>query len=310
MALTPDDVLKKSFAATQFRRGYDEREVDDFLDEVVSELRDLIAERDDYKRKYEESVRSKGQAPAGGKGRRSSGGSSDEVNRLKAELAAATKRADEASRRADRAEQGSAGSPDAALVAAREDAAAARAEAASVRDELAAAEQSLAQARSELAKAQAAAPATTTDTASGAAGLIELAQRLHDEHVARGVAEQERLLNEGRTEREALISEGTRKRDELVGAAQQRHDQLITEGQQRHKKLIADGTAQHETLIAEATKQRDGILEGLAGEKATLEQAVASLRSFEAAYRESITTFLKAQLMDVESVDLSPREGH
>ena len=41
MALTPEDVLDKNFTATQFRRGYDEQEVDDFLDEVVVELRRL-----------------------------------------------------------------------------------------------------------------------------------------------------------------------------------------------------------------------------------------------------------------------------
>ena len=29
MALTPEDVLNKTFTQTQFRRGYDEREVDD-----------------------------------------------------------------------------------------------------------------------------------------------------------------------------------------------------------------------------------------------------------------------------------------
>ena len=32
MAFTPEDVLNKHFTATQFRRGYDEQEVDDFLD--------------------------------------------------------------------------------------------------------------------------------------------------------------------------------------------------------------------------------------------------------------------------------------
>ena len=31
MALSPEDVLNKTFTTTQFRRGYDEREVDDFL---------------------------------------------------------------------------------------------------------------------------------------------------------------------------------------------------------------------------------------------------------------------------------------
>ncbi|WP_157073434.1 DivIVA domain-containing protein, partial [Kribbia dieselivorans] len=46
MALTPEDVLNKTFTQTQFRRGYDEREVDDFLDEVVAEMRRLLKQSD------------------------------------------------------------------------------------------------------------------------------------------------------------------------------------------------------------------------------------------------------------------------
>jgi DivIVA domain-containing protein len=38
MALTPEDVLNKNFTPTQFRRGYDEREVDDFLDGLAAAL--------------------------------------------------------------------------------------------------------------------------------------------------------------------------------------------------------------------------------------------------------------------------------
>ncbi len=48
MALTPEDILNKQFQSTQFRKGYDEREVDDFLDEIVAEMRALMAQRDDY----------------------------------------------------------------------------------------------------------------------------------------------------------------------------------------------------------------------------------------------------------------------
>ena len=53
MALTPEDVLNKNFTATQFRRGYDEQEVDDFLDEVVAELRRLSGENADLRRKID-----------------------------------------------------------------------------------------------------------------------------------------------------------------------------------------------------------------------------------------------------------------
>ncbi|PKW27651.1 DivIVA domain-containing protein [Phycicoccus duodecadis] len=37
--LTPEDVLNSHFTTTQLREGYDEREVDDFLDAVVASMR-------------------------------------------------------------------------------------------------------------------------------------------------------------------------------------------------------------------------------------------------------------------------------
>ena len=49
MALTPEDVLNKTFTQTQFRRGYDEREVDDFLDEIVAEMRRMMKESDELR---------------------------------------------------------------------------------------------------------------------------------------------------------------------------------------------------------------------------------------------------------------------
>ena len=65
MALTPEDVLNKNFTATQFRRGYDEQEVDDFLDEVVAELRRLTQERDDLGSQLAECRKGKGGTAAG-----------------------------------------------------------------------------------------------------------------------------------------------------------------------------------------------------------------------------------------------------
>lgn len=49
--LTADDVLNKKFQATKFREGYDQDEVDDFLDEVVNTLRELQNENEDLKTK-------------------------------------------------------------------------------------------------------------------------------------------------------------------------------------------------------------------------------------------------------------------
>ncbi|WP_182113653.1 MULTISPECIES: DivIVA domain-containing protein [unclassified Actinotalea] len=49
--LTADDVLNKKFQATKFREGYDQDEVDDFLDEVVNTLRAVSAENEELKAK-------------------------------------------------------------------------------------------------------------------------------------------------------------------------------------------------------------------------------------------------------------------
>ncbi|MET0885058.1 MAG: DivIVA domain-containing protein [Mycetocola sp.] len=55
MALTPEDVVNKQFQQTKFREGYDQDEVDDFLDEVVVELRRLLQENEECKARLEAS---------------------------------------------------------------------------------------------------------------------------------------------------------------------------------------------------------------------------------------------------------------
>lgn len=51
MPLTPEDVVNKRFQPTKFREGYDQDEVDDFLDEIVVELRRLSQENEDLRQR-------------------------------------------------------------------------------------------------------------------------------------------------------------------------------------------------------------------------------------------------------------------
>jgi len=55
MALTPEDVVNKRFQPTKFREGYDQDEVDDFLDEVVVELRRLNQENEELRQRLSAS---------------------------------------------------------------------------------------------------------------------------------------------------------------------------------------------------------------------------------------------------------------
>ncbi|MDQ1294764.1 MAG: DivIVA protein [Actinomycetota bacterium] len=61
MALTPEDVVNKRFQATKFREGYDQDEVDDFLDEVVNELRRLTEENEELHQKLNSCERRVGE---------------------------------------------------------------------------------------------------------------------------------------------------------------------------------------------------------------------------------------------------------
>ena len=49
MPLTPEDVANKQFTSTRLKPGYDETEVDEFLDEVEAELARLTRENEDLR---------------------------------------------------------------------------------------------------------------------------------------------------------------------------------------------------------------------------------------------------------------------
>lgn len=53
--LTAEDVLNKAFSKTKYREGFDQDEVDDFLDEVANTIAALTAERDELQQRLAQS---------------------------------------------------------------------------------------------------------------------------------------------------------------------------------------------------------------------------------------------------------------
>ena len=64
MAITPEDLITKSFKIVTEESGYDRNEVDDFLDELVVELRALDSERDALERQVEQLSANAPDSPA------------------------------------------------------------------------------------------------------------------------------------------------------------------------------------------------------------------------------------------------------
>jgi DivIVA domain-containing protein len=159
MALTPEDVVNKRFQATKFREGYDQDEVDDFLDEVVVELRRLTQENDE----------------------------------LRQRVAAAEARASEAA---------------SAPVAAAAAPAAVYSEPASPPPTVAVPTQ-VGQSQSEL------------DEQTSTTNLLQLARRLHEEHVREGVEKRDALIAEGHATAARVVAEAEAKQRQQMGILDQ-----------------------------------------------------------------------------------------
>jgi len=166
MALTPEDVVNKRFQPTKFREGYDQDEVDDFLDEVVVELRRLNQENDE----------------------------------LKQRLAAADSRVAELQRSGSSApaEAAAAPAPVPAPVGAPTPA------------------------NAPTTAMPVAAPAAVDETQS-TNNLLQLARRLHEEHVAEGKAKRDELIADGHATAARLVAEAeTKQKEQLAVLDKQR----------------------------------------------------------------------------------------
>ncbi len=159
MALTPEDVVNKRFQATKFREGYDQDEVDDFLDEVVVELRRLNQENDE----------------------------------LRQRLAAAEARA------ADAGTSAPAASAPATVYA----------EPAAPPPTVAVPAQAPAQPQSEL------------DEQTSTTNLLQLARRLHEEHVREGIEKRDALIAEGHATAARVVAEAEAKQRQQMGILDQ-----------------------------------------------------------------------------------------
>ncbi|WP_308116512.1 DivIVA domain-containing protein [Leifsonia poae] len=184
MALTPEDVVNKRFQPTKFREGYDQDEVDDFLDEVVVELRRLNQENEE----------------------------------LKQRLVASDSRIAELQRSGGQ----STGAPVAAAPAAGDSA-----ELASLRQENEELKERLA-AAPVAAAAVAAAPAYVApeNDPNSTNNLLQLARRLHEEHVKEGVEKRDALIAEGHATAARIVAEAESKQRAQITALDQERSQL------------------------------------------------------------------------------------
>jgi DivIVA domain-containing protein len=187
MALTPEDVVNKRFQPTKFREGYDQDEVDDFLDEVVVELRRLNQENEELRARL-----------VAGDGH---GVESAAAQPVVADTAAAS-------------DVGQA-----PVVTAPE------AEEAEDAEELAPAPVP-AVVPAPVPAARPAVVESDEDETSSTSSLLQLARRLHDEHVREGLEKRDSLIAEAQATAERLLTEAETRRSTEIGALETERKEL------------------------------------------------------------------------------------
>jgi DivIVA domain-containing protein len=293
MALNPEDVLNKNFTATQFRKGYDEHEVDDFLDEIVVELRRLSGENDVLGKQLTACMENNGVIPP------------EAMDKIAAARLAA-----------EQAEQESA-----ARVASA-NAEAEQAEAFAV-ERTRAAEEAAEEAAVELAQATMAMPAEATDVRgsaaelgdaaatnmSSAAGVLALAEKVHEQYVSEGQQTRERLISEGQLHHDQVIGEATAKQEELESTARAKHDALIAEATARHEQMITEARERSTGMVAEAQEKRSEVLQALGQERSSLQFKIDEMKTFERDYRSRLKSHLEGQLQQLEQIGVDQAAG-
>jgi len=313
MPLTPAEVHNVVFKKPPIgKRGYDEEEVDAFLDIIEVELARLIEENKDLRDRMDSGGRgAPAAAPVVDNGALNA--SRDEVKKLTGRVAelegaltqarqAATKAQQDlatAQQEANAAKQrlSQSGGDAAALVAAQEENKRLAARVTDAEAALGRVQQELAQARS--AAQNASAPAAAAEPAAAAGGVaalaqaervLALAQQAADEQTAAAKAHHDKTLAEAQAHQERVRAE-----------AQAFHEKTISEAQSRAEQLERESKARAANTVQEAEQRANQITTQLEQRKAALEKRLDELRTFEHEYRSRLKSYLESQLRDLDA---------
>ncbi|MCL2781290.1 MAG: DivIVA domain-containing protein [Actinomycetia bacterium] len=298
MPLTPAEVHNVAFKKPPIgKRGYDEEEVDAFLDIVEVELARLIEENNDLRNRPPVGEAAPpnvihGANPAELAAFR------DENARLRDDNARLVARANEMEKAFSQQGQDGAGQAGQQIMALQQQLAQTEQQLTLARQQFDQAQQVARAAQQQAQQAQQAAQTAQQQAAAAAAAarpadavmpseaqnqrvmqVLSLAQQTAETHVAQAKAEADRLMSDAQSSSQSTVTQAQAQAQRHLSDAQTRAAQVVSEAEQRAG-----------TITVQLEQSRDA-----------LERRLEQLRTFEREYRTRLKGYLESQLRDLEA---------
>lgn len=263
MRLTPADVHNVAFKKPSIgKRGYDEDEVDAFLDIVEAELTSLIEENNELRQRVA-AYESGEAAPAPAPEAAAAAGGADpaELERVAADNQAMRQHIEQL--QAQLSQQGQA---------------------------LQSAQQQAAAAQQQPAPQQQGAAGEPSEHHMQAARLLGIAQETA-----------ERVTSEATTEAEQTRAAARSDSEQMLAGANNESERLIAEATAKAEALVRDSQIKAEAIDRESQRKYSEIMSQLTNQRNTLEGKIDALRTYEREYRSRLKVWITDQLAQLDT---------
>lgn len=142
-------------------------------------------------------------------------------------------------------------------------------------------------------------PEPSSDHHVQVAKVLSMAQEMAERLTSEAKSDADTMLGDARRKAEQLLSEARTKADGLVNDARSRAETMLNDARTRAETLERQSRDKASKLVGDAERQQAEIIGGITRDKTVLEKKIDELRTFEREYRTRLKTYLESQLRDL-----------
>lgn len=142
-------------------------------------------------------------------------------------------------------------------------------------------------------------PESSGDHHVQVAKVLSMAQEMAERLTSEAKSDADTMVGDSRRKAEQLLSEARTKADGLVNDARSRAETMLNDARTRAETLERQSRDRASKLVGDAERQQAEIIGGITRDKTVLEKKIDELRTFEREYRTRLKTYLESQLRDL-----------